>query len=110
MRSFISTVLLVASVGLLLGVLERALAAMLLTWKFGFERVEAVHLVPQSFWLFALVFGVLALGTGLLGLLWRRSTLAKGAYMRLLSYAQKLQMMTVGLLLLMFLGGFFVLS
>lgn len=110
MRGFISTVLLVASVGSFLGVLERALAAMRLTWKFGFERVEAVHLVPQSFWLFAMIFSVLALGTVLLGLHWRRSGLSKGIYMRLLSYAQKLQMTTVGLLLLMFIGGFFVLS
>gem|GEM_PF-3345334 len=85
------------------------MAAVRLTWKFGFEHVEAVHLIPQSFWLFALVFGVLALVTMLLGLLWQRSTPLTAISVRLLNSAQKVQMTTLGLLLLMYLGGFFVL-
>lgn len=110
MRSLLPAIVLVASVGSLLGVVERALAALRLTWKFGFQQVEPVYLVPQTFWLFAVLFGALVLGTALISSLWRFTGQSAGVGRQWLRYAQAFQIATACLLVTMFVCGFFSLS
>lgn len=110
MRSLIAIAVLIASVCSFLGVFERVFASLYLTWKFGFERVEPVYLVSHSFWLFALIFGVLALITALLFLVWGCAGRSGDDYTHWLRYAQTLQFATLCLLLVMFGRRFFVLS
>lgn len=66
MRGFIGYFSLFVSVVALFGVGERLFAALYMTWKFGFENTEPVHLVSQSFWLFVVVFAGVMICTALL--------------------------------------------
>jgi hypothetical protein len=106
-RNITSAAILLASIGALLGVGERAFAALRMNWKFGFEKVEPIYLVPQSFGLFTVCFVALVVGALFAGRLWKQSERPAPQHVRWLVCAQVVQLAAVGLLLLMFGGGFF---
>jgi hypothetical protein len=109
MRILIGYAPLVASLVALIGVGERLLAALLMTWKFGFRGHEPIHLIPQSFWLFIAVFAALIFCTVLL-LSFAGRIGFKAAQLRAIRGALILQSCTCGFLLVMFTAGIAVLT
>lgn len=109
LRRLVGYVPLLASLVALLGVGERMMAAFFMTWKFGFEKPEPVHLVPQSFWLFAVVFGRLVVCTTLLYRFAERLGL-EVTQSRLLRVSLPIQCCTGAFLMMMFAAGLAVLS
>jgi hypothetical protein len=92
----------------LLGVGERVFAAIRMNWKFSFDGVVPVHLVPESFWFFLLCFGLLVGVTYVADRRWKPND--GRAHKRWLRYSKGMQLVTTLLLLCMFVFGFFVLT